>query len=572
MIKKLLTFLFVYLALSPKNSPEMEFTIALKSKNTLWLKSALEVVSNPNSSNYGNYYTREWIKKVVSPSQLEMIPVFKWLNTNRINVISNNGDSLVCKGKLKNIEKLLNVTMKTYKHYLNNKFLYRSDRDYTIPDHLTDIVLFVEGISNKLISRQQIYTHKYWNNVYPVSDDNFAGKEIIYRLYNVTIPKSTQNSVSLASIEYQGNSGFSQTDLSLSESKNGVKNNSVKNIIGVDTGTDLESQLDIQMMGINAPNTTLWFWDDNNWLFSLASKMANTKKIPDIISMSWGWSETDQCSITQCNNETAKQYIDRVNIEYIKLGLRGTTITVSSGDAGAPGRTNEDCLDKSNTVHAVFPGSSPWITSVGATFIVQTNKSIKYTTPLCKEYQCANGTKEYVTNHNSTGWTAGGGLSNYTLRSKDAKWQSKFVDNYLNSGIPLPINFNKKGRAYPDVSTIGHSCPVFNNGDLQALDGTSCSSPVFASLVALLNQHQISKGKPKLGFINPVLYQMANDNPKIFNDGEEGNNWSTEWNMCPIRKDGGSDFGYKATKGYDPVYGLGTPNVGLMMDWLDKYT
>ena len=32
------------------------------------------------------------------------------------------------------------------------------------------------------------------------------------------------------------------------------------------------------------------------------------------------------------------------------------------------------------------------------------------------------------------------------------------------------------------------------------------------------------------------------------------------------RKDKGSDFGYKATKGYDPVYGLGTPNVGLMKE------
>ena len=71
-----------------------------------------------------------------------------------------------------------------------------------------------------------------------------------------------------------------------------------------------------------------------------------------------------QCSVTQCNNETSQQYINRVNIEYIKIGLRGVTITVSSGDAGAPGRTSEDC-DVSNPVNPVFPGSSPWITSVG---------------------------------------------------------------------------------------------------------------------------------------------------------------------------------------------------------------
>jgi len=572
MIKQFLTLLFIYLAIFPNSSPELEFTIAFKSKNTEWLKSALEVVSNPNSSNYGKYYSKEWIKKVVSPSTLDIIPVFQWLNSNRITVISNNGDSLECKGRINNIENLFNVSMKKYKHYRTEKLLYRSDRDYTIPKHLNNIVLFVEGISNKLIEKHSIYTYDNWSNDSPISDNNYAGKEIIYNLYNVTLPKSTMGSVSLASIEYQGNSGFNQGDLSLSEFKNGAKNNTVKNIVGTDTGTDLESQLDIQMMGINAPNTTLWFWDDNNWLFSLASKMVNTKNIPDIISMSWGWSETDQCTITQCTNETAKQYIDRVNVEYIKLGLRGVTITVSSGDAGAPGRTNEDCLDNSNTVHAVFPGSSPWITSVGATFVVKSNKILNYTTPLCRENQCANGKNEYVTNYNSTGWTAGGGISNFSIRSIVAKWQDKEVSKYLASEIPLPKNFNKKGRAYPDVSVIGHSCPVYNNGVLQALDGTSCSSPVFASLVALLNQHQLSHGKPKLGFINPILYQMNRDNPKIFNDGEKGSNWSTEWNVCPIRKDGGSDFGYKASKGYDPVYGLGTPNIGLMMEWLNNHT
>jgi tripeptidyl-peptidase-1 len=105
-----------------------------------------------------------------------------------------------------------------------------------------------------------------------------------------------------------------------------------------------------------------------------------------------------------------------------------------------------------------------------------------------------------------------------------------------------------------------------------AVDGTSCSSPIFASIIALLNSHQKSQGKNSLGFINPVLYQMAKDNPKIFNDITEGYNWCTEETCCNLRKDGGSDFGYKASKGYDPVYGLGSPNVGLMKDWLDQHT
>jgi tripeptidyl-peptidase-1 len=191
---------------------------------------------------------------------------------------------------------------------------------------------------------------------------------------------------------------------------------------------------------------------------------------------------------------------------------------------------------------------------------------------LCKQYGCATGTKEFVTNNNGTGWTAGGGINNYSVRATQAKWQNDVVTNYLNSGVPLPLNFNKNGRAYPDVSVVGHYCPVMGSGSPEPIDGTSCSSPIFASLVSILNDHQVRNGKPKLGFINPILYKMYKDNPSIFRDGTEGNNWCTEYTSCPQRKDGGSDFGYKATKGYDPVYGLGMPNIGLMKEWLDKNT
>ena len=82
----------------------------------------------------------------------------------------------------------------------------------------------------------------------------------------------------------------------------------------------------------------------------------------------------------------------------------------------------------------------------------------------------------------------------------------------------------------------------------------------------------MSKAKPKLGFVNPVLYKMYADNPKIFNDITEGANWSTEYGTCSVRKSGGSDFGYQASTGFDPVYGLGTPNIGLMKEWLDANT
>ena len=298
--------------------------------------------------------------------------------------------------------------------------------------------------------------------------------------------------------------------------------------------------------------------------------MSNTDTIPDVISMSWGWDEDEQCSIAKCSNESVATYINRVNIEYIKLGLRGVSIITASGDAGAPGRTSEDCFSYRN-VNAVYPGSSPWVTSVGGTYIMANNQTQNWTTPLCKENNCFTGTDERVTNFNYTSWTSGGGFSKYTNRSTYG-WQVKAVDNYLTSGAPLPNNFAIYGRTYPDVSMIGHSCPVIINTNLYGVDGTSCSSPLFATVISILNEHQLLRGKSKLGFVSPLLYKMFYSNYSVFNDIIEGNNYCTENMCCDTRDDGGSDYGYIASHGYDPVYGLGTPNVERMKEWLDLFT
>ena len=145
-------------------------------------------------------------------------------------------------------------------------------------------------------------------------------------------------------------------------------------------------------------------------------------------------------------------------------------------------------------------------------------------------------------------------------------WQDAAVKGYLASGAKMATNFSRGGRGYPDVATVGHNCPVVMGGSLNAVDGTSCASPVFAALVALLNDHQVSLGKPKLGFVNPVLYKMWADDTTIFKDITQGNNWCTEMQCCD------PSLGFEATKGWDPVSGLGTPNFGRMVAWLDGHT
>jgi subtilase family serine protease len=76
--------------------------------------------------------------------------------------------------------------------------------------------------------------------------------------------------------------------------------------------------------------------------------------------------------------------------------------------------------------------------------------------------------------------------------------------------------------------------------------GTSASAPQWAGLVALADQI----AGHNLGFINPALYRLSNNAAKYaadFYDVTRGNN------------------GYDASKGWDAVTGLGTPDAAKLI-------
>jgi len=552
---KIIFICIIYL-FSFVNSLNVDYVITLpiNAEQSNFLKNRLLDISDPQSTNWRNFMSIEEIRNLSTPAEEIRYPVIKWLNHFNVEC-KDYGDSFRCKSSQEEALKMWNLNLSPKTGAIVGEVL--------IPDHLKDNILFVEGIYQKKVIKNlpQVKVNSF-NNVEP--DAGLVGLEVLQRIYNFT---KVNVKSSVASIEYQGSSGFSQDDLNTNNKINMLSDNNVSNVIGTDSYPDTETQLDLQMESLVADNADLWFWDDNGWLLSFANKFFNTKNVPHVISMSWGWAEDKQCDITSCGNRTSKEYVERVNMEYVKIGLRGVSILTASGDAGAPGRTSESC-DETRPVNPVMPGSSPWITSVSATFVNSSNNKVEWNSTICKMNMCPSGTTEFPTNFNWTGWTTGGGFSIY---DSIPKWQVDSVNKYLKSGIALPSNFGK-GRGYPDISMIGHNCPVVTSGEIQAVDGTSCSSPIAAGVMAILNGLELSKGKPPLGFLNPLLYKMYEDDPYIFHDVSYGNNYCTEYNCCPKNKNGGSDFGYLSMKGWDPVTGLGSLNVMKMIDYLNKFS
>jgi len=170
-----------------------------------------------------------------------------------------------------------------------------------------------------------------------------------------------------------------------------------------------------------------------------------------------------------------------------------------------------------------WPASSAWVTAVGATMGVATNRTPEVT---CQ----TNASKPWGATPPLI--TSGGG---YSLAVPTPAWQAS-----VNS---------RRGRGVPDVSLNGHAYAIVVGGRWLTVDGTSASAPSFAGIVSLLNSRRKAAGLTTLGFLNPMLYA----NEDAFNDITIGDNKcaSKGWLCCG---------GYDSTKGWDPVTGLGTPD------------
>jgi kumamolisin len=136
-----------------------------------------------------------------------------------------------------------------------------------------------------------------------------------------------------------------------------------------------------------------------------------------------------------------------------------------------------------------------------------------------------------VWNDGASGGATGGGISAYF---PPPAYQS-------NSNLPPSANPGAKpGRGVPDVA--GDAAPVTGyqvrvDGQSSVFGGTSAVAPLWAALVARLNQ---TLGK-SVGFLNPWLYANATPAAKLTHDITVGNNGA-----------------YQARVGWDACTGLGS--------------
>ena len=76
---------------------------------------------------------------------------------------------------------------------------------------------------------------------------------------------------------------------------------------------------------------------------------------------------------------------------------------------------------------------------------------------------------------------------------KRPSYQDTAVQEYLNTAVLPPSSyFNSSGRGYNDVGALGFNILTVKGGSIDVTGGTSASGPIFAGLVALLNDVQLN--------------------------------------------------------------------------------
>ncbi|KAI4274946.1 MAG: hypothetical protein LQ337_003552 [Flavoplaca oasis] len=250
-----------------------------------------------------------------------------------------------------------------------------------------------------------------------------------------------------------------------------------------------------------------------------------------VISTSYGYNEAD----------LTPAYERRQCMEYMKLGLAGTSFLFSSGDFGVAGNGGR-CIDpetreyndgSSGIFNPGFPGGCPYITSIGATQI-QPNASVTAPEKACE-----------------TVIFSGGGFSNvFPLPDYQAGAVKSFFTNFPPPYGADRFNNSQATRGFPDISANGANYVVAVNGRFSLVYGTSASSPTVGAILTLVNEERLYAGKSSLGFVNPFLYA----NPGVFNDITLGAN------------PGCGTAGFRAVPGWDPATGLGTPIFPKLLD------
>jgi subtilase family serine protease len=425
---------------------------------------------------------------------------------------------------------------------------------------------FTSGLTgNVFFSPADIATAYHINPQYAAGHDG-AGQ---------TIAVIGQSAVALSDIEnFQNAAGLTVKDPSLVL----VPNTGAATVF---TSDEAESDLDLEWSGAIAPGAKIEFvyvGSSQNSGALDALTYAVEQDLAPIISSSYG----------DCEAIEGPAAMNAFDLTLQQAASQGQTVISSAGDLGST-----DCsgiagltTTQQEALAVDYPASSAYVTGVGGTEITAANAAVgTYWQASSNGQDVHSSARSYIpevawNDDSANGINAGGGGAS-TFYSTKPSWQTGVpgipadgkrdvpdLALYASPSLPGFLYCSSDTTVWNTNAGQAASCDSgFRDGatnDFTVAGGTSADAPVFAGMVAIINQAAgYTAGQ---GLINPTLYSLAANGAtyaSAFHDITGGNNDCTAGSsVC------GSTAGFSAGTGYDQVTGLGSVDLAnLVTAW-----
>jgi subtilase family serine protease len=570
------------------------------------LEALIAAQQNPSSPLYHQWLNPDQFAARFGMAQSDLDKVQTWLQQQGFSIdsVARSRNMIRFSGSVNQVEQAFQTQMHFYtiageKHFAPSTAL-------TLPSALTPVVMAVRNLDDFRPKPMIMKSHADQANpafTSSVSGSVFFAPGDIKLAYGVNTLISAGSTGAGQAIAVAGQSSILNTDIENFETAAGLTVKDPNQVLVPGSGAaeafagdQGESDLDVEWSGGIAPGAEIFFvYTGSATNFGVFDSIAYAvdEKIGNIISVSYG----------SCEPNLSATNITALEAVMAQAATQGQTVVAASGDSGSSAcyqgvPTTQNGLPPLATQEELavsYPASSQYVTGVGGTEITSANDTAG------SAYWEAKGSSDEVTSllkyipevawnddaaavagGSTTLSSTGGGAS--TLYTTKPSWQT---------GVPGIPSDGK--RDVPDVSLYASpdlpgylyctsdtsdwnttQAPVqqasCNSGfrdsatqDLTIAGGTSFATPIFAGMVAVLNQAQgYSAGQ---GLLNPTLYKLASNSTTYaaaFNDVTTGNNEcpsSLGPNYCSTASEGS----YATTAGYDQVTGLGSVNLSALV-------
>ena len=469
----------------------LNLAIGLPLRNQAQLDSFVAQVADPASPNFGHYLTAPQFAAEFGPTEQDYQALIAFAQENGLTVTAKHPNRLLLdvSGESSQIEKVFHLKMMMYHHPVRGDF-FGPDREPSLD--LDTRVADISGLDNfevphpmGLKSARVEDAKSYVTGSGP--GGYFIGKD--FRAAYAPGVTLTGSGQVVGLLEFDG---FYASDEKANAAQAGLPVVPTQTVLldgfnGVPGSSNIEVILDIMMASYMAPGLSNIMVYEGEVPNDILNRMA-TDNLAQQLSSSWGYGSS---------NATTEHIFQ----EFI---AQGQSMLQASGDSGA------------YESGVMWPSDDPNLTVSGGTSLTTAGAGGPW--------------------QSESAWSgSGGGVSTvYTIPSYQV-------------GLNMASNRGStKMRNIPDVGLTAdiQMYLIQNDGQAVVVGGTSAAAPLWTGFIALANQQAATNSKPRVGFLNPLLYAIGNSG-----------NYASDFHDITS----GNDGGYSAVTGYDLTTGWGSP-------------